>query len=88
MKRRLYNFQLKKCISVCKHLNNYTKLFADLANVDVMIENEDKALILLSFLPDEDYDTFVLTLINDKQSLRFNEISSTFVNHELRRKNK
>ena len=34
--------------------------------MDVVIEKEDKALILLSSLPDKDYETFILTLINDK----------------------
>ena len=69
-------------------MNNYMNLLADLANMDVVNENEDKALILLSSLPDEDYETFVLTLINDKQSLGYHEVSSALVNHELRRKDK
>ena len=47
-------------------MNNYTRLLVNLANVNVVIEDEDKALILLSHLPDEDYGTFVLTLINIK----------------------
>jgi len=67
-------------------MNNYTKLSTDLANVNVVIE--DKVLILLSSLPDEDYETFVLTLINGKQSLSYNEVSSALINHELRRKDK
>ena len=46
---KLYRFQLKKSISIGEHMNNYTKLLADLANVNVVIEDEDKALILLSF---------------------------------------
>jgi len=37
----------------------------------------------LSSLPDEDYETFVLTLINDKQSLSYNKVSSAIVNYEL-----
>ena len=62
-------------------MNNYMKLLADLANMDVVIEEEDKAFILLSSLLDEDYETFVLTLINVKQSLSYNEIFSALVNH-------
>jgi len=46
-------------------MNNYTKLLADLANVEEMIKDENKVFILLSFLLDEKYETFVLTLIND-----------------------
>jgi len=47
-------------------MNNYTKLLIDLLNVDVAIEEEDKVLILLNSLPNEEYETFILTLINVK----------------------
>ena len=86
--RRLYSFQLKRGISISEHMNNYMKLLADLAYVDMVIEEEDKALILLSSLPDEDYETFVLTLINGKKSLGYNEVSFALVNHEVRKKGK
>jgi len=58
LKMRFYRFQLRKGISIEEHMNNYIKILADLANMDVVIEEEDKALILLSSLPDEDYETF------------------------------
>ena len=38
-----------------EYMNNYTKLLANLANVNVVIEDEDKMLILLSSLPGENY---------------------------------
>ena len=66
LKRRLYRFQLKKGLAIDDHMNNYKKLLADLVNVDLAIEEQDKALIFLNSLPDEDYETFVLTLINGK----------------------
>ena len=69
LKRRLYRFQLKKRLSIADHMNDYTKLLADLVNMDVNIEEEDKAVILLNSLLDEEYETFVLTLINGKQTL-------------------
>ena len=64
LKRRLYRFQLKRGTSISNHMIAYTKLLADLANVDERIEYEDKALILLSSLPDEEYEMLVMTLIN------------------------
>ena len=88
LKRRLYRFQLKKRLSITEHMNDYTKLLTDLVNVDVDIEEEDKALILLNSLPDEEYGTFILTLINGKQSLNYNDVSATLVNYEVRRKDK
>jgi len=47
-------------------MNNYTKLFADLTNVDEVINDEDNALIMLSSLSDDDYETFILTFVNDQ----------------------
>jgi len=80
LKRWLYRFQLKRGVSVSDHINTYTKRLADLANVDVLIDEEGKALILLSFLPDEGYETLVLTLINEKTSLSYSEVTTAFVN--------
>jgi len=45
-------------------------------------------LILLSSLPDEGYETFVLTLINERTSLSYSEVIAALVNFELRRKDK
>ena len=67
-------------------MNNYTKFLANLVNMDVAIEEEDKTLILLNSLPDQEYETFVLTLINCKQSLNYSDVSAALVNHEVRRK--
>jgi len=88
LKRRLYHFQLKKGLSIAEHMNNHTKLLTDLVNVDVGIKEENKMLFLLNSLPDEEYETFVLTLINEKQSFNYNDMSATLVNYEVRRKEK
>ena len=56
--------------------------------MDVEIEEEDKMVILLNSLPDEEYKTFVLTLINGRQSLNYNDVSVALVNYEVRRKDK
>jgi len=53
-----------------------------------VIEDEDKALILLSSLSDREYETFVLTFINGRTSLSYSEVITTPVNLELRRKDK
>jgi len=56
--------------------------------VDVKIEEEDKALILLNSLPEEEYETFILTLINGKQILNYSDVSVAFVNYEASREDK
>ena len=88
LKRRLYRFQLKRGTSISNHLIAYTKLLADLANVDEKIEDEDKVLILLSSLPDEEFETFVMTLFNGKSSLSYSKVKAALINLELRRKDK
>ena len=69
-------------------MNNYIKLFRDLTNVDEMIKNEDKTLILLISLPDEEFEIFALTFNNRKASLIYNDVSATLVDHEVRKKDK
>jgi len=64
-------------------MNNYTKLLAYLVNVDVEIKEEDNEVILLNSVPDKKYETFVLTLINDKQTHNYSDVSSAFVNYEV-----
>ena len=50
--------------------------------------DEDKALILLSSLSDEGYETFVLTLINGRTFFSYKEVTTALVNLKLRRKDK
>ena len=88
LKRRLYRFQMKRRLSIDEHMNNYINLLTDLINVHVDIEEEDKALILLNSLRDKVNETFVLTLINRRQSLNYNDVLAALVNYEMRRKDK
>ncbi|CAL9028580.1 unnamed protein product, partial [Prunus brigantina] len=65
LKKRLFRFQYRSGISMHEHLNDYNKILADLANLDVQIPDEDKALCLLNSLPD-DYDHLTTTLLYGK----------------------
>jgi len=76
---------MKRGLSIDEYMNNYTKLLTDLVNMDVKIEEEVKAVILLNSLPDEEYETFTLTLINGRQTLNYSEVSVALVNYEVRR---
>jgi len=79
---------MKKELSIDEHMNNYTKFLTDLFNVDVKIDEEDKAVILLNSLPDEEYETFTLTLINGRQTLNYSEVLAALVNYEVRRQDR
>jgi len=69
-------------------MNNYTKPLTNLSNIDEVLKNEDKMLILLSSLSDKEYETLVLTLINGKFSLSNNNILAALANLNVRRKDK
>ena len=60
LKRRLYCFQMKRRLFIDEHMNNYTKLLTDLVTMDVKNAEEDKVVILLNSLPDEEYETLLL----------------------------
>jgi len=79
---------MRRGLSVNEHMNNYTKLLTDLFNMDVKIDKEDKAVILLNSLPDEEYETFTIILINGRQTLNYNEVSVALVNYEVRRQDR
>ena len=80
----LYRFQLKRGLFIDEPMNNYTKFFVGLINVDVEIEEEGKVIILLNSLPDEEYETFVLTFINGKQTFNYSDVLIAIVNYEVK----
>ena len=86
--RRLFRFQISRGTSLAAHVNNYTKLLSDLTNIDEKISDEYKTIILLGSLPDEEYDTFVLTLLNERSSISYSEVTNALTNYVLRRKDK
>ena len=64
LKSKCYHFQMKRGCFIDEYMNSYTKLLTDLVNMDVKIDEEDKAIILVNSLPKEEYETFTLSLIN------------------------
>ena len=79
---------MKRGCSIDEPMNSYTKLLTDLVNMDVKIDEEEKAVIQLNSLPEEEYEAFTLTLINGRQSLNYNEVFAALVNYEVRRQDR
>jgi cell division cycle protein 20 (cofactor of APC complex) len=84
LKKKLFRFQYTHGISMTQHWNTFNKLLSDLQNLDVSIDDEDKAFILLSSLPDT-YDHLTTTLLNGKSTVKFDEVSNALMNNEVRR---
>ena len=50
LKKQIYRLRMKEGTTVLEHLNFFNKVIGELPTVDVKIDEEDKALILLSLL--------------------------------------
>jgi len=85
---KLYGFQMQRGCFVNEHLNRYTKFLTDLVNVNVETSEEDKAVILLNYLPRKEYETFTLTFLNERKSLNYSEVSAALVSYEARRQDR
>nr|TKR74783.1 hypothetical protein D5086_0000291950 [Populus alba] len=85
LKKRIFRFQHKKGTSMNEHLNDFNKMIVDLKNLDVEIDDEDKALLLLNSLPDT-YEHLVTTLLYGKEKIKFIDVSNALVNNEYQKK--
>ena len=52
------------------HIQRFNQVRSDLLNMDVKIEEEDRALLLLCSLPSA-YDSLITTLVYGKESLEY-----------------
>ena len=52
LKQKLYSFKMASGWSIEDHIDDVHRLVLDLENIEVEVEDEDQALILLSSLPD------------------------------------
>ncbi|KAH9648030.1 hypothetical protein KPL70_025426 [Citrus sinensis] len=75
MKRKLYMFSMKDGTALKDHLNEFNKLILDIENVNIDLEDEDRAPIILSSLPNS-YEHFVGTLLYERQTLTLNDEES------------
>ncbi|KAH9751577.1 hypothetical protein KPL71_014347 [Citrus sinensis] len=67
------------------HLDEFNKLILDLENVNVNLEDEDIALILLSSLPDS-YEHFVDTLLYERQTLTLKDVKNALESKDLKKR--
>jgi len=87
LKRRLYAFRMRRGASIGEHLNSFTKLLADLLNVEVKVEDEDKAMILMNSLPEE-YEVWCDSYISGKASVNYEEVSAALISRDHRKKDR
>ncbi|GJY37551.1 hypothetical protein Tco_0422929 [Tanacetum coccineum] len=62
LKKKLYTYYMSTCTKLGDHIDEFNKLILNLANIEIEIEDEDHALMLLTSLPSS-YENFVDTLL-------------------------
>ena len=76
LKQRLYSFRMAEGKSIEDQMDEFNKIIDDLENVDVKMEEEDQAIILLSALP-KSYEHFVDAMLYGRgQSLTLEEVQA------------
>ena len=86
LQKKLYNLRMKDGDSVTKHLNAFNTVVSQLSSVDIKISDEDKCINLLCSLPDS-WDSLVIEIGSSATALQFDEIVSSLLMEEMRRKN-
>jgi hypothetical protein len=68
---------------LCDHLDEFNKILMDLKNIDIKIDDEDQALILLCSLP-EFFDKFINSMLYSKDTIFLIDVKSALNSMELR----
>ncbi|KAH9670747.1 hypothetical protein KPL70_017094 [Citrus sinensis] len=84
-KKRLYTLQMEEGSSLATHIDNFNKIILDLEDINVSLEDEDKAIILLSSLPPS-YEHFVDTLLYGRQSISMADVKDSLSSKEVTKK--
>lgn len=82
LKQALYFFKMSEDKVLAEQLDMFKKMIHDLENIDVKIQDEDQALLLLCALPGS-HVHFKETLFYGRKSLTFEEVQSTMYSKDL-----
>ncbi|GJZ68967.1 hypothetical protein Tco_0632517 [Tanacetum coccineum] len=85
LKKKLYIYYMSPGMKLGDHIDEFNKLILDLANIDIEIEDEDQALMLLTSLPSS-YENFVETLLYGRESLTMEDVLATLNSRELKKR--
>ncbi|GJU01820.1 hypothetical protein Tco_1112158 [Tanacetum coccineum] len=83
--KKLYTYYISPGTKLGDHIDEFNKLILDLANIDIKIEDEYQALMLLTSLPSS-YENFVETLLYGRESLKMEDVLATLNLRELKKR--
>ncbi|KAE8655918.1 NAC domain-containing protein 48 [Hibiscus syriacus] len=85
--RRLFNLRMAERASVAQHLNELNTITTQLSSVEIEFDDEVRALILLSSLPDS-WNVTVTAISNSSgnSKLKFDDVIDLVLSEEIRRR--
>lgn len=84
LKSKLYTCKMEEGTSIRDYVNKFDRIISDLKDIDVKIDEEDQALILLLSLP-ESYENLVQTLMLVGDTLTMDETRTSLLADDLRK---
>ncbi|GJR98627.1 retrovirus-related pol polyprotein from transposon TNT 1-94 [Tanacetum coccineum] len=82
LKDRLYTFRMKPGTSVQDHLDEFNNILIDLENLDVDIDDEDKAVLLVISLPASYKHFKEIMLYGNRETLSFDDVKSALLSKQ------
>src|SRR6266498_89766 len=86
LKQKLFSLKMQEGSDLAEHINVFNQLVTDLVKVEMTVEDEDRAIILLCSLPGS-YEHLVTTLTYGKENIKLEDIVVALLAHDQRRKN-
>ncbi len=85
--KRLFNLRMKNGGSVAEYLNDFNGLTTQLESVEISFDDEIRALLILSGLPDS-WEGLVMAVSNSSPmgKLKFDDVIGVLLSEEARRK--
>ena len=85
--QRLFNLQMSEDGYVVDHINEFNMIVSQLSSVEINFDDEIKALILMSSLP-ESWDTIVAAISSFRGSdkLKFDKIQDVVLSESIRKR--
>jgi hypothetical protein len=79
LKERLYTIRMSEGTSMQSHLNEFNSIIVDLESLDVKIDDEDKAILLVVSLPTSFKHFKEIILYGNYTSLSFENVKSNLL---------
>jgi hypothetical protein len=73
LKQKLYGLRMQEWVDLTKHVNEFKYVVLDLARIEVKVEDDEKALLMLNLLP-KSYKALVVTPTYGKRSITSSKV--------------